>query len=57
MDKRDRARDQGSPDLPPDTPTPGHEGEDGTDSRRIREEDDRDNERPPPRRDPAPGGS
>ena len=54
MDKRDRIRDQGSPDLPPDTPTPGHEGEDRADSRRIREEDDRDNERPPPRRDPAP---
>ena len=54
MDKRDRIREHGAPDLPPDRPTPGHEGEDRADSRRIREEDDRDNERPPPRRDPAP---
>jgi hypothetical protein len=57
MNNRDRVRDQGSPDLPPDTPAPGHEDGDGTDSRRIREENDRDNERQPPRRDPAPGGS
>jgi len=57
MDKRDRVREQGLPDRPPDTPTPGHEDDDGSDSQRIREEDDRDNERPPPRRDPAPGGS
>lgn len=54
MENRDRTRDQGSPDRTPNTPTPGHEGGDRTDPRRTREEDDRDNERNAPRRDPNP---
>jgi hypothetical protein len=55
MDKRDRVREQGLPDRPPDTPTPGHEGEDRTDSPPIREEDDRVNERPAPAVRPGSG--
>lgn len=55
MENRDRMRDQGSPDRPPNNPTPGHEGNDRTGPRRTREEEsERDNERQSPRRDPRP---
>ena len=40
------------PDRPPNNPTPGQEGDDRTDPRRTREDDDRDNEGQAPRRDP-----
>ena len=52
MENRDRTRDQGLPDRPPNNPTPGHEGDERSNPRRTREEEDRDNERQPPRRDP-----
>ena len=54
MENRDRTRDQGLPDRPQNNPTPGHEGDDRSDPRRTREDEDRDNERQPPRRDPRP---
>jgi len=54
MENRDRVRDQGSPDRPPNKPTPGHEGSERIDPRRSRDEDDRDNERQPSRHDPRP---
>ena len=52
MENRDRTRDQGLPDRPPNNPTPGHEGDERSNPRRTREEEDRDNQRQPPRRDP-----
>lgn len=52
MENRDRIRDQGVSDRPPGTPTPGEEGGDHPDKRRVREEDERSGERPPPRREP-----
>ena len=52
MENRDRTRDQATPDRPPNTPTPGHEGDERSDPRRTREEDDRVNERQIPGRDP-----
>jgi hypothetical protein len=53
MENRDRTRDQGLPDRPPNNPTPGNEGDERSDPRRTREEDDRDNDRQAPRRDPS----
>ena len=54
MENRDRVREQGVPDQPPERPTPGHEDEDPAGQRRIREDDDHDLERQSPRRDPQP---
>ena len=52
MENPDPMRDQGVPDLPPGHPMPGDEGTEHADKRRVREEDDRANERPSPRREP-----
>lgn len=53
MENRDRMRDQGSPDQPPGRSTPGHEGDDRSDPRRTRENEERDNERQQPNRNPS----
>jgi hypothetical protein len=52
MENRDRVRDQGQPDQLPSQPMPGEEGGEHPDKRRVREEDDRTNDRPSPRREP-----